>query len=209
MRLPPLLSFTCCLVLSGAAACSGSHVMTPLPEEVPNKPAHGVAWPVDTDLAIASGIDDTGMAWAHARGYLPGAWEALWQALGQGEICVDQVQVASYSIHPIEAEGFPIAFRIDNTVKNIITVTFSLTWRFHRQIVGDTWQWIVGSGHKTAGTSYIEALDYAMSFQRQDDGRIAFELVAEVRAVRLSEDDPRGYLEALVARLREVTATPP
>lgn len=140
-------------------------------------------------LEVASGNRDS-YDWAHARGYVHAPLSRVYEALRVDGVVADRRNVAEYSSEATTSEGADSAMIIHNTVEDVLTVRFDITYRY-KQIAEDT---VAVRFQKTYGTELIGLIEGSIILTEVDDDRTQVDFIEHIRAALSGEERIRQSL---------------
>ena len=170
--------------------------LEPLEENRAELPAPEGSEPRPERLEAVSGETDD-FWWTHARGYVHADISQTWQALQEIPVNVDRREVDEWTWDLIEPPAYDHEYVIHNTVFDIITVQFDVTWR-HGLVVGtsDVPEVVGIRFQKTFGSDVIELLEGSIVLlAAQEDTEI--QLIEHVHAFSGSPQTTESYLRDL------------
>ena len=121
--------------------------------------------------------------YVHGKGYVRAGITETWTALQEPAVSADRRAVTDWNVtHDVE-NGYDVSYRIHNTVEDVITVEFDITWR-HGATVGpvDQPDEVIINYAKTDGTSFIQILRGSIVLYEVDDGVTAVEIIEHLEA---------------------------
>lgn len=146
-------------------------------------------------MELVTGRNDDGVLWGHLRGYVHAPLDEVWLAYQQPEVVVDRRRVFAYTAREGVEPDYDFSMAIDQVVRDIITVEYTLTWR--HGAVGDPadpdkvamrWQ-------KTSGSNLIEVLRGSVVLLPTGfDGITEVQSIEHLRAPLTSTDEIEGLL---------------
>lgn len=195
------------LLALGTAGCFGSEVtefpdgMEPLEENLAPEPAGDFP----EAIAFASGERD-GLYWVHGRGYVHAPISEVMAALSRPDVVVDRRGVDEWSVQQDVEDGFDLSFAITTTVRDIITVEWTTTWRYlvvdgvltAPEVLAIRYQ-------KTDGIALIDTFQGSIVATRLEEELTRIELIEHLDAPNTSEDDLLCYQQDLFDELVLVT----
>lgn len=184
---------TLIVVVAGAAAgCSGCFGnkttefppgLEPLEENTAEPPpaVEGNPYP-ETFNVVQGNTDDTD--WLHGRGYIHASVQQVWGAMKDPEVCVDRRKVDSWTVELNVEPDYEVSWRTRNTVNDIITVEFDVTWRQglvegtpeDPEVVGGAYQ-------KTWGSTVIDYMAGSVVLRKVDESTTLFEFIHRLQAL--------------------------
>ncbi len=195
------------LLLLGSAACGGNQ-STPFPpglkmiEQVslsgpPPDGSDKTPEKVVTSSGSTSSYDD-----AQARGYIHEPLSVVYAALQDPDVVVDRRSVAKYTVtHNVES-GYDVSFRVHNTIYDIVTVEFDMTWREGVTVGTRSAPTQVNArAEKTAGTAYISLMEVSIQLNSVSDGVTLFQAAEHISAASSSASTIELYLKDVYASL--------
>ena len=218
-RRPALL-----LALGLGAGCALSKEVTEFPPGLEPLEPIQADWPDSTassehpeaqTFAGGDAVDDETEAeysWVHSRAYVQMPIHKVYQALVVPRVNADRREIDDYTVDWDVEPEYPYSYTLHNTVNDVITVEFDVTWR-HGAIggsedepteVGTRWQ-------KTEGSTVIEILRGSVHTVAIDDDVTGVELILHQRTLRrgFDADRTRAYLQDFyVALLAEAHGEP-
>jgi len=182
------------------AACYGSEP-TAFPGGLEPLSDNDASWPSDTssrslDMVTAQ-LDD--YSTAHARGYAPGSLDEVYAAVSTVEVCVDRREVDDWQVTEDTEPDYDVSFIISNTVNDLITVEYDVTWR-HGPTEADEDNVITTYGsrwQKTEGSTVIEILRGSIQLSEVESGIVGLEYIEELGSIQPDDDASRAaqYIE--------------
>jgi hypothetical protein len=136
LRVTPLLAFA---LLAGAPACQHdtttvfSPGLEPLGTDTvaPPNADGGDAYP--ETLVLTQGtqgdLGGSGYNYVVATGYVQAGINDVWAAFKIPNVVVDRHAINSYTVQNNVEKGYDVSFATDYTINNVITVSYTLTWR--------------------------------------------------------------------------------
>ncbi len=189
-----------------AVACGGSTTtefpagLTPFMNEAPEPaPVGGDTTPEALGTTIGDGGD---FEYAHGRGYIHAPIAAVWEGMKNPATVIDRRRVAKYEVTRDVETGYDVSFRVHNTVNDIVTVEFDMTWR--QGVVQGTVEEpevVVARSAKTAGTAYIDRLEDSVVLTKISDDVTQYEHVREVDAATSTPEDIENFVKDLFASI--------
>lgn len=195
MSHPRPLTYGLLAVILGTA-CGGK---IPFPEGLAPLESNRADWPTEGQERISTAFGteeerDDGYTWGHARGYVQQPVSAVYSALTRPRVSANRRSLADYSVER-DVEDYPHSYRLHNTVEDLLTFEFSITWR-HGSLdgdeddpeeVGSRWQ-------KTDGSDVIELQRGSVYTWAVDDDTTALEVVLHQRSLGDDRDIVETYL---------------
>ena len=155
-------------------------------------PIEGDATPEDVRFVL--GTEDE-YSWVHGRGFVHKPLAETWAAMRDPEVSVDRREVDEWTVeHGVETE-YDFSYVIHNTVNDIITVEFDITWR--QGVVEGTVEapeLVGGRFQKTFGTTFIELLSGSIVARAVDDSTTEIELIEHLKATGKGADTAQSFL---------------
>ena len=190
------------LVIVFLAGCWGDEKtrfpegLEPLEESTAPAPAGTEADPHPETIEFVDG-ERMGFAWVHGRGFVHAPIATTWAAMREPEVCVDRRKVASWSVEHVEMpdEQYDFEYVIHNTVEDVITVEFEITWR-HGAVEGtrEEPELIVANYQKTWGTTFIDILRGSVVATPVDETTTEITFVEHLRASAGDGTEAQSYL---------------
>lgn len=175
--------------------------------------------PVDGDaypevLSVVSGdslVDDEGntLYWAHARGYVQADLQDVWDAAREPAVCVDRREVDEWSVLLGTVPEFVYSYTIANTVHDVITVAYDVTWVHEQQDGVESPTLVVAQWDKTGGTAVIDILRGSLVLRSVAPGVTEIELIEHLKAAMRDEETVESYLADFYADLLAVVHDEP
>ncbi|MDX9723928.1 MAG: hypothetical protein RBU37_24475 [Myxococcota bacterium] len=195
--LSPLLG--CLLFCVGLlSACSGGVASTVFAPGIELSKLELAAWPEagpSTEGYVLEVSQDGEISRAQLRGYVHQPLERVMDALAEPAVVSNRRRVSEYTVSDDVETGYARSFRTHNVVKQIITVSFDVTWRQGPVMQGEDVVGWMASFQKTDGTTYIDHLSGSMVAMRANGEYTAIELNTAISAVQSNTDDARQHLE--------------
>jgi len=195
-------------LLAALTACGGS-TEAPFPEGVAPWTANTAPAPAPLPdepypevLSTVSGEDADGH-WIHARGYLHADAATVWTGLQDPAVMADRRGVDSWAPRWDVEPGFDVSVAIDNVVNDVITLSWTNTWR-QSLVDGDADKPVlIGARYqKTDGSSLIALLRGSVVLRQTDQlNRTEIELMEQLSAPLVTDDDLRCYQQDLFDEL--------
>ncbi len=186
------------LPLGLCAGCFGDETTEFPPGLEPLEPASvDLPGEVEETVVVAHGEGDD-YEWAHARGYVRAGVDAVFEAMRDPAICVDEREVAEWTAAVVEGSEYEHEYVIHNTVEDVFTVEFDVTWRFGH--VGED-GWLAARWRKTFGTSLISRLEGSVIVRPVDDELSEIEVVEQIDAAASGEEQIAHFVGDLHARI--------
>jgi hypothetical protein len=192
-----------------AGACALAKEVTEFPPGLEPLEDNRAPWPEERgddtpeSLGEASGEGfdedlEADYSWCHARGYVKKPLRKVYSAIRVPRVGVDRRQVHEFDVEWGVEPEYTHSYVIHNTVNDIITVEYDITWR-HGAVegteseplgVGSRWQ-------KTEGSTVIEMIRGSVYSFEVDESTTALEMVLHQRSLRVSLDPElcRTYLQ--------------
>ncbi|MGI5865120.1 MAG: hypothetical protein ACOX6T_24120 [Myxococcales bacterium] len=170
----------------------------------PPAPEPDEPYPERLELVTGSG---RGFKWINARGYVHAPIAAVWQALQDPEVVIDRRKVASWKVQKGVIPGAEASFRINNTVRDIITVEFETTWRLGvARGTRDAPEAVAAVYRKTGGTHVIRRMEGSIIARKVSDSVTEIELVEHLDALMRATESGASYnrdvFASIVARAK-------
>ncbi|HEY3355625.1 MAG TPA: hypothetical protein VGQ83_20405 [Polyangia bacterium] len=188
------------LAAAGVVGCYGDKTSTmpaglePVgknPAEYP--PAEGTDQYPEKYGTMLSGKTDT-YSWAGLKGYIHAPIEAVWAALQDPDTVADRRKVDKYVATLNVETGYDVSFRLANTVYDIITVEFEVTWRqSHIDGTLEAPLAVAANYQKTWGSSVMELLAGSVALKKIDDNTTAFECLEYIAAIMSADESVQSY----------------
>lgn len=159
--------------------------------------------PFPEALAFTSGEDTENDRWfAHARGWVHADCGAVWEALRVHDVMVDRRAVDEWTVEDNPLPEFDFSFLVHNTVFDLVTIRFDLTW-VHELQEGSVAspELVVVRWDKTDGSGFIDLLSGSVVLRGVDDGLCEIELIEHLRAPQRDDQTLVQYLTDLHAEL--------
>lgn len=163
------------------------------------------------ELTLASGEDtEADLYWAHARGNLDASPAEVWAALQDDAVVVDRREVDEWTYAEAPELGFDAAYTVENVVRDILTVRYTVTWLHEVQLGDETSpERVVVHWAKTDGTPFIQLLEGTIELDPLPDGTTSLAFVEHLRAPQRDEATLEQYLTDLFADLEAHLADEP
>ncbi|TVQ87481.1 MAG: hypothetical protein EA397_18000 [Deltaproteobacteria bacterium] len=151
------------IIIVGLAGCFGDSItafpegLEPL-EELLFEPISLLDGVPDEGMELVTGRRDDGVLWGHLRGFVHAPLSEVWLAYQHPDVVVDRRRVHTYTPRLNVEEDYDFSMAIDQVVRDIITVEYTLTWR--HGAVGEPEQpsKVAMRWQKTSGSNLIEIL---------------------------------------------------
>jgi hypothetical protein len=138
--------------------------------------------------------DTDAYSWAALKGYIHAPITDVWNALKTPAVVVDRRKVDGWNVTWDVETGYDVSFRTDNTVNDIITVEFQVTWReSHTEGTVDEPVAVAANYQKTWGSSVMQLLAGSVALRKIDDQTTGFECVEYISAVIQAGEAVRSY----------------
>lgn len=176
--------------------------LAPLPEPEPGQPH-------PERIEIVAGVEPD-FEFAHGRGYVHASLAKVWEALRTPEVCIDRREVNEWTVTYDVEEGFDVSFRTHNTVHQLATVHFDVTWR--QAVVEGTAnvpQLVLVRGQKTEGTSYITYLADSVVARRVEDDVTELEFIRHIKAIAAGRREAEQFIADFYESIRAVAQGEP
>lgn len=170
----------------------GLEPLEPMQVDAPEPGADGQ---LPQDFELQTGEADEGLLWGHLRGYVHAPLPLVWAAYQRADVVVDRRRVERFTARPDIEPEYDFSLAIDQVVRDILTVEYTLTWR--HGAVGDPlepdkvsmrWQ-------KTDGTPLIDTLRGSVVLLPTDDPDITeIQSIEHLKAPRTDTDEIEGLL---------------
>lgn len=114
--------------------------------------------PFPEDIRFASGKDD-GRYWAHARAYVHGSVDEVFDALQRPAVLVDRREIDVWEVQWDTVPSYDVSLTLAQTVDDVITVSYDTTWVMEIQGADDAGiTRLAAQWDKTDGTAFIDLL---------------------------------------------------
>ena len=203
-----LLGLVACLGL--AAGCYGNETspfppgLEPAGDNVAEYPTPEGDDAYPEKLTLVTGTNDS-YAWANAKGYIHAPLADVWAALQDPEVVVVRRKVDKWSVTDDVEPEYEVSFRVSETVYDLITVDFQVTWRegtVERSAPAEAPTSVIAVFQKTWGSTVIESMKGSVLLKRVDDGTTAVETVEHLDALMSAEESVASYQPDLFASLK-------
>jgi hypothetical protein len=194
-----VLGLSLAVSLSGLVACNGSQSsefpagLEPIgPNPAAFPPADGTD-PYPETYNLVSGETDA-YSWAAVKGYLHAPITDVWTALKNPDAVVDRRKVNTWTTTWNVETGYDVSFMNDETVYDIITVEFQVTWR-ESHIAGtiDAPEKVAANYQKTNGSTVMQLLAGSVALTKIDDQTTAFECIEYIAAVIQASESVQSF----------------
>ena len=182
-------------MLAWLVGCGSSK--TPFPPGLAPLEDNRAEWPAEgaetLSLRLGESDDDGGYTWGHGRAYVQQPVERVLDALTTPRVTVNRRKVTAYTVEWDVEPEYTWSYVIHNTVDDVITLEYDLTWR-HGVVegseeapsaVGTRWQ-------KTDGSDVIELQRGSVYSWAVDEETTALEFVLHQRSI----SDDRAIVSA-------------
>jgi hypothetical protein len=162
----------------------------------PNPCAYPV--PVDGDaypetFSQTSGATDA-YSWSCGKGYIKMPITDVWRALQDPTTVADRRKVNVFTSTLDVETGYDVSFMIDNTVYDIITVEFQVTWReSHTEGTLEAPTAVAANYMKTYGSDVMKLLAGSIALKQIDDTTTGFECLEYIAAVMKADESVQSY----------------
>ena len=194
-------------VLAVTTACQGSTVtefpdgLAPLEELQVAVPEGDGRDAFPEAVNIASGETEE-YYWGHAAGFVPAPVADVWAALQEPDVNVDRLRVDEWTANWDVPTDFDVAYQIDHTVYDVLTVEWTVEWRHgavsgsaeEPEAVGGRWQ-------KVEGTTFITTLQGSFALYEVDEAITQVEFIEHLSALQSSEEDIVNFFTDMYAEV--------
>ncbi len=203
------IPLTCALLLSlFAAGCWGNEV-TEFPAGLEpldgtnraTRPALNADGTLPETMIFTRG-ETNDWEWVHGRGFVKASLADTWKAFQDPQVVVDRRQVDEWTVDENVEAGFDRSFVVHNTVHDLITVDFDMTWR-QSAVEGDkeSPEAVAIRFQKTFGSVFIDILRGSVVLRPapEDETVTEVEFVEHIDAAQGGADRINAYLVDLHA----------
>lgn len=190
----------CALASAGLTGCNSDETsefisgLEPLETCTAPAPDAKEGDPFPEEVSFVTGANEE-FSWAHGRGFVHKPLAETWAAMRDPDTCVDRREVDEWTVEFGVEPEYDFSYAIHNTVNDIITVEFDISWRQGAvegtveapELVGARFQ-------KTFGTSFIELLSGSVIARAKDESTTELEFVEHILATGKGADTALSYL---------------
>lgn len=148
--------------------------------------------PGEQGYNMASG--DDGVVWAHLHGHVHTDIVSVWRAFQEPAVVVDRRRVSEFSTTSDVEEGYDFSIAIDQTVSDIITVQYVLTWRHLALGRSDPPNDVAMRWQKTEGSSLINNITGSVVLTQIDEDVTEITMMEHLDAPMTATDDVESLL---------------
>jgi hypothetical protein len=145
--------------------------------------------------------------WAQARGYVHAPLARVYEALRDPEVTTDRRRVAEFTSTPNSEPEYPFSYQVHNTVHDIVTITFDVSWRLGPIDGTESAPTAVSAVYqKTFGSSFIEVLRGDIVARAVDANTTDIALLRHIKSSGAGGPEAELYLRdvyaSVLARVR-------
>lgn len=200
----PLVAVLC----MSLSAC-GSDVSTsfppgldPVETSTAPAPAATATDPFPDTLSTLKG-DSGSSHWAHGTGYIHAPIARVYEAMLDPDVVTNRRRVAEWSTTPNSEPQYPHSFRVRNTVRDIITLQFDMSYRAGTAEGSETAPTVVVSiNQKTWGSSLVGGINGSVVARAVNANTTRVELVNRLDSSHVSSTDAEQYLNDFFQSVR-------
>jgi hypothetical protein len=140
-----------------------------------------------------SGATDA-YAWSALKGYIKAPIAAVWAGMQEPDTVVDRRKVNSWTVTPDVETGYDVSFMVDETVDDVITVEFQMTWRqSHTAGTVDAPTAVAANYQKTYGSDVIKLIAGSIELERIDDETTSFACLEYVASLVRAQESVDSF----------------
>jgi len=148
-------------------------------------------------IVFASGNDD-GRHWAHARAYVHGTPDEVYDALHEPKVLVDRREIDEWTVTWDTVPRFDMSLTLHQTVHDVIKVEYDTTWAVERQQLDAIGlERFAAQWDKTDGTAFIDLLAGSMVATRASADVTELQMVTWLEATLRDDETLKSYLRDL------------
>jgi len=193
--------------LAVTVACQGTTItefpegLEPLEELQVDAPEGDGRDAFPESVNIASGETED-YYWGHAAGYVHASVADVWAALQEPDVNVDRLRVDEWSADWDVPTDFDVAYQIDHTVYDVLTVEWTVEWR-HGAVTGsvDDPEAVGARWQKVEGTTFITTLEGSFALYEVDETITQVEFIEHLSALQSSEEDIVNFFTDMYAEV--------
>lgn len=145
--------------------------------------------------------------WAQGRGYVHAPLARVYEALRDPEVTTDRRRVSEFTSTPNSEPEYPFSYQVHNTVHDIVTLTFDISWRLGPIDGTESAPTAVSAVYqKTFGSSFIEILRGDFVARAVDADTTDIEMVRHIKSSGAGGPEAELYLRdvyaSVLARVR-------